>query len=224
MNDELKNKAIEMRKNGVSIIKIAKELGVAKSTISVWTRGVTLTEDQKSLLLHREISTERSSAHSNIFRIRRQQYQDKGKKKIKENDPLYIAGCMLYWGEGTKDVNICQLTNSELPMLALFKKFLTTHFCVTTEILIVKINAYTDLHSEEEIKKFWLNGLNLPLSALKKCYFNRKPISSKEVASKLEYGTCSLSVYNTEVVQEIFGAIQEFGSFRNEKWLNKNKA
>ena len=106
MKSELKEKAIEMRKKGISIIKIGKELGVSKSSISSWTRGITLSEKQKQKLLKREISDERALSHSNIFRIRRQQYQDIGRQRVKENDALYIAGCMLYWGEGSKSINL----------------------------------------------------------------------------------------------------------------------
>lgn len=219
MTNELKEKAIEMRKQGISIIKIGKELGVAKSSVSVWTRGITLTDAQKEKLAHRFISSERAAAHSSIFRTRRQQYQDKGKERIKENDPLYIAGCMLYWGEGTKSSNQCRLVNSELSMLKVFKKFLITFFDVSIDMITISINAYTDLHSQKEIEEYWIRELDLPQSALKKSIWNQYPSFSKKKASKLEYGTCALQISQTEIVQEIFGAIQEFGHFSNEKWL-----
>src|SRR5208283_5079785 len=97
--------ACDLRKQGISIIKIAKQLGVSKSSVSVWTRGVTLSKQQKKQLLHREISDEQAIAHSNTFKIRRKTYQDVGRFKAKglnKKSTLYIAGCMLYWGEGTK--------------------------------------------------------------------------------------------------------------------------
>lgn len=219
MTKDLKEKAIEMRKKGISIIKIGKELGVAKSTVSVWTRGVTLTQEQRHALAHRPCSTERAIAHSNTFKIRRLQFQEIGKEKIKKAEPLYIAGCMLYWGEGSKNINRCELVNSELPMLIVFKKFLLTYFDVSIEDLKLSINAYTDCHTEDDIKKYWLTNLELPDTCLKYTLWNQYPSSSKKKARKLEYGTCALAVYRTEVVQEIFGAIQEFGKFENEKWL-----
>jgi transposase-like protein len=220
MSEELKDKAKEMRKQGVSIIKIAKALGVAKSSVSVWTRGITLTKKQRQQLLHREVSDEQALAHSNTFKIRRQQFQDKGRKKVKQNDPLYIAGCMLYWGEGTKNINTCQMVNSELPMLVIFKEFLQKFFSVSSDMLTLNINAYTDFHSEKEIEKYWLRGLRLPSTSLRSCIWNQYPSSSKKKQTKKsEYGTCTLTVCRTEVVQEIYGAIQEFGQFTNEKWL-----
>lgn len=220
MNKELKEQACLLRKQGISIIKIAKQLGVAKSSVSAWTRGVTLTDEQKEILLKRTISDEQALAHSNTFRIRRQNYQDKGKTQIKNNDPLYIAGCMLYWGEGTKNTNLCQMVNSELPMLLVFKSFLQKFFYVNEENIKVNINAYTDFHSQKEIETYWIKGLGLPKSSLKNCIWNQYPSSSKKKnTKKSEWGTCTLTVCSTEIVQEIFGAIQEFGQFINEKWL-----
>lgn len=219
MNEDIKEKAREMRKQGVSIIKIAKQLKVAKSSVSVWTRGITLTFDQRTKLAQRFVSDEQALAHSNTFRIRRQQSQDKGKDKIRKGESLYIAGCMLYWGEGSKNVNMCQMTNSELPMLQVFKRFLVKYFDVSNDMISIAINAYTDLHSQSEINTHWLDGLQLPFSSLRAATWDQYPKSSKGKVRKSEYGTCSLRVHKTEIVQEIFGAIQEFGNFTNDSWL-----
>lgn len=218
-NSELKEQAKQLRLQGVSIKQISTQLKIAKSTASLWTKGITLTPEQSQKLLTREITDEQALAHSNHFRMKRQSYQDKGKIRIHQNEPLYVAGCMLYWGEGAKDINVVRMTNSELPMLLLFKKFLIKYFDVSNQDLTLKVNAYTDFHSKEDIEKFWLNGLSLPKSCLRSSIWNQYPKSSKGVTRKLEYGTCVLTVCKTEIVQEIFGAIQEFGDFENEDWL-----
>ncbi|HKQ22292.1 MAG TPA: hypothetical protein VJS91_09655, partial [Nitrososphaeraceae archaeon] len=223
MKDELKEQAKLLRKQGISIIKIAKQLGVAKSSVSVWTKGITLSEKQKQQLLHREISDTRAISLSNTFKLRRQQYQDRGKERIKQGDPLYVAGCMLYWGEGSKEINQCRMVNSELPMLVIFKSFLEKFFDVSNDMLSIAINAYTDIRTQEEIENYWIDGLSLSKSSLKKSIWNQYPTSSKKKAKKSEYGTCALMVSRTEIVQEIFGAIQEFGEFSNENWLSKVK-
>lgn len=224
MKKELKERASKLRLSGESVNNISKILGVAKSTVSVWTRGITLTDEQKEKLLKREIKDEQAIALSNFFKNKRMSFQQKGRDKIKLLEPLYIAGCMLYWGEGSKSINTCQLTNSELPMLVVFKNFLVKYFDVSDEMLSVNINAYTDLKSETEIKNYWLNGLNLPESSLKSTTWNCNPKSSKNVSKKLEYGTCAIRVYKTEIVQEILGAIQQFGDFQNIFWLIKKDA
>jgi hypothetical protein len=81
--------------------------------------------------------------------------------------------------------------------------------------------VHTDIHSQKEIESYWLKNLNLPNKNLRKTIINNLPKSSKSVkVNKLEYGTARITVCKTEIVQEIFGAIQEFGNFTNEKWLN----
>lgn len=43
--------------------------------------------------------------------------------------------------------------------------------------------------------------------------------SQKKRQNKLPYGTCRIAVCRTQVVQTIFGAIQEIGGFTRESWL-----
>ncbi len=43
--------------------------------------------------------------------------------------------------------------------------------------------------------------------------------SQKKRRNKLPYGTCRLILYDTVVVQHIYGAIQEYGAFDREDWL-----
>lgn len=226
MKNDLKQKAIDMRRNGVSIIKIAKILGVSKSSISTWTRDVLLTEEQRKSLSHRDNSA-RSIAISNTSRIRREQFQNKGRNRIKTVDEigaLYVAGCMLYWGEGAKDINQVSICNSDVNVLILFKRFLIECFHIKSDDLKLIINCHTDLRSKEEIESYWLSKLNLSKCCLGKTTVSAESDKRKANTSfkkkKLEYGVATLRISKTEIVQEIYGAIQEFGSFKNDKWLN----
>jgi len=42
--------------------------------------------------------------------------------------------------------------------------------------------------------------------------------SSGRARNKLPYGVCTIRVTSTRVVQHIFGAIQEYGSFDEPAW------
>jgi len=44
--------------------------------------------------------------------------------------------------------------------------------------------------------------------------------SEKKRANKLPYGTCELCVHSTELVQTIYGSIQEYGGFDRPEWLD----
>lgn len=43
--------------------------------------------------------------------------------------------------------------------------------------------------------------------------------SQKKPRNKLPYGTCRLALYDTTVVQHLYGAIQEYGGFEREEWV-----
>jgi hypothetical protein len=43
--------------------------------------------------------------------------------------------------------------------------------------------------------------------------------SEKKRTNRLPYGTCALVVCSTEIVQTIYGSIQELGGFDRPEWL-----
>tara|TARA_B110000503_G_C7094546_1_gene390935 strand:- start:99 stop:755 length:657 start_codon:yes stop_codon:yes gene_type:complete len=217
MKTLLKTKAVSLRKDGLAITKIADILNVSKSTISLWVKDIILSDKQKISLKNR---SKVSSLRSLSFKDKRKSFQSIGSKRIYTESDLYIAGCMLYWGEGTKGKNYVRITNSDIAMLILFKKFVLTFFDVKNEDFKLSINCYTDYHDIDVIQDFWISKLDISSNNLKKSYINNIPSSSKCIKkNKLEWGTASLSIYRTDIVQEIYGAIQEYASFNNDKWL-----
>lgn len=226
MTDSQKELAVQLRELGRSIGEIANEIGASRSTVSLLVRGVSLTEEQRKELSSRggkAITTKslaRDLSRANTFRKRREEHQNRGRERIHSGDSLYLAGCMLYWGEGSKGKNDVRLVNSDPAMLLLFKRFLVECFGIDEHTLRLTINCYTDLHSLEEIEKFWFDILGLTRQNLRKGQVNNLPKSSKNSkVNKSEWGTVSLQVGRTDVVQEIFGAIQEYAAFDNKKWL-----
>ena len=72
-----------------------------------------------------------------------------------------------------------------------------------------------------EIEEHWLGVLRLPRSCLRKHTINAKPTSSSgRKRNKLPYGVATVSVQSTELVQHIYGAIQEYAGFDNPAWLD----
>lgn len=216
-----RDKARSLRKEqGLSIKQIAKILNVAKSSVSVWVRDIVLDDNQLNALKTKKPGAQMGAdAVKNKHKILRKQYQIEGRKKVKSNDLLFIAGCMLYWGEGSKSKNILSLSNSDSNLIIFFIKFLKDSLLVSEKDIAITINCYTDLHSVEEIEQYWLNTLNLPKSSLRKSTVNNiSPYSKKKRCGKLEYGTCKISVYNTEKVNYIYGGIQEYAKFCNKDW------
>lgn len=109
------------REEGMAITDICKQLSVSKSSVSVWVRDIELSQDQKEALYRQHYAfraqIEGGNTNARKFRERRRQYQAEGREKAHERDPLHIAGCMLYWGEGAKNRNCLKMSNSDPDML-----------------------------------------------------------------------------------------------------------
>jgi hypothetical protein len=85
----------------------------------------------------------------------------------------------------------------------------------------VSCNLFAD-HKErqQEIEDFWLAELGLTRTNLRKSTVNHyAKYSQKKRRNKLPYGTCRLCVYDTQLTQHIYGAIQEYGGFERNEWL-----
>ena len=137
-------------------------------------------------------------------------------------EPLYVAGVMLYWAEGDKSSrNAARITNSDPEVLRLFMRFLRECLDVQNERMSITCNLFADhLVRQLAIEQFWLDTLDMPRERLCKSFVNvYSKYSQKKRTNKLPYGTTRVVVHSTEVVQNIFGAIQEYGGFERPEWL-----
>lgn len=226
MKIEEKNKAIELRKTGLSIGQISKIIKASKGSISIWIRELVLTEDQKILLKNNNLITSKNTirklAESNkvLWKKRRELYQEEGKKLAQNKDPNFIIGCILYWAEGTKDRNSITFTNSDPNMIKLFYNFLKNTLNVSENKITLKL-GYRKQEDRTlfQMEQFWLDLLSLPRSVFRKSTEEIRKSSGKR-KNILKNGICTLKVNDTRLVQIIFGAIQEIGNFKNDNWIN----
>jgi hypothetical protein len=201
--------------------EIAARLGVSPSSVSLWTRDIALTATQRA---RNHTRGRRSAASKRIARNRerRLRWQSEGRQQARPGEPLHLAGCMLYWAEGWKSRNTIVFANSDLHMARLFCRFLRESLGVTKEQITVSLNVYTGNGlSVEEIENYWLGGLSLPSSCLRGRILDHYPTSSSgRKQNRLPYGVARVRVHSTRLLQHILGAIQEYGSFEEPRWLD----
>ncbi len=213
MSESRKLKSRELRLKGYSLNRIAKEVGASQSSIRLWTSDIKLSEEQK-LKIKEDSNKSRGTKNRDIYLKQRLKWQQEGKELAKLKDPTFYFFCALYWGEGSKNKNCLSLSNSDPHLLVTYISFLRSFFKLNDNEISIKINCYTDIKTLEEIEFYWLSLLNLPITSLKHSSVN-KPKDSKR---KLEYGTCTIQVNKTEILQKVYGAIQEIGNFSNTFW------
>lgn len=128
---------------------------------------------------------------------------------------------MLYWAEGARARNAVRFTNSDPAMIKVFADFLRESFGVPSESILVTVNLHADhVERQREIERMWLGIAGVPETSLRRSTLNVVSRASRgRRVGLLPNGTCRLTVNSTEVVQAIFGAIQELGGFDRPEWL-----
>src|SRR5262249_33701775 len=161
------NEARRLRTEGMSVKDITKQLGVAKSSVSVWVRDIELSDEHKAALKskyhHYEAKIRGSQANRQKGLQQRIAYQQEGRARAREGDPLHLAGCMLYWAEGAKSRGSLILVNSDPDMMRFFIRFLRQSLGVSDTKISLRIICYTNNGvSLDEIENYWLALLALP--------------------------------------------------------------
>jgi AcrR family transcriptional regulator len=213
------------REQGAAINEIAQRVGVSKSSVSLWVRDIELTATQRRALHERNPAYNRQLSGSTKMAERRRAeriaYQQDGRRRARLRDPTFVAGCMLYWAEGSKGRNQLQFANSDSAMARFFVDFLKNHFGLRGEDIRITCHLYADhLAKRSEVEQHWLEALELPPESLRKSVVNvYSKHSKRKRVGNLPFGTCRVVVSRTWVTQTIFGAIQELGGFTREAWL-----
>jgi transcriptional regulator with XRE-family HTH domain len=224
MKTEERQRARKLRAQGWSVREIERQLGVSRSSVSVWVRDIHLEDAQRRRLARKTNVGQLAAAarKASTARTIRAQYQEDGRRLARVRGPSYAAGCMLYWAEGSKGRNSAQMSNSDPALLSFFAQFLREHFKVPDEAFRIHCNLFTDhLERQREVERFWLSALGLPATSLRKSIVNTySKYSLKKRANKLPYGTCRLAVHSTRIVQTMYGSIQEYGGFERPVWLD----
>jgi transcriptional regulator with XRE-family HTH domain len=208
---------------GASIKEIARMTGAAQSSISRWVRDIELTDEQRAVLIRRAADglVKGQTMNAALRREARWLAQEEGRVVARRRDPMFVAGCMLYWAEGGRARNQLKFTNSDPEMVRFFVTFLRTHFNVADADIRITCNLFADhLEQQRQIEQFWLNVASLPRESLCRSTVNTySKYSKKKRRNRLPYGTCRVSVSKTQITQSVYGAIQEIGGFERPTWL-----
>ena len=200
-------------------------LGVSVSSVSRWVTDITLSPAFTNALRQRNPSVtgrvNGTRAQSAARRAVRVGYQEHGRDLARRPTRLHLAGCMLYWAEGSKSRNRVALTNSDPDLLALFVRFLRVCYDVAPERITLSVNCHLNNGlALDEIERWWLDRLGLPSGSLRKATVNHASRASRWRRNVLLYGTATVYVHSTAVVQSLYGAIQEYASIDRPEWVD----
>lgn len=216
---QLKEKAEKLRLKGktYSEIKVSLGVGIPKSTLSLWFKGLKLPRDVDSKI--RRIQKARIEAGLEKALIKRGRDRkdylagllEKNKHLadlLKNKDIAKIALAVLYWGEGTKSPKRSILTfgNSDPKMIGLFLKLLRKCY----EVDEAKLRCTVQCRADQDTKKlesFWRNVTGIPLSNFYNSRIDPRTIGKK--SRKPEYrGVCRIDYFSALVLNDILKVIE----------------
>ncbi|MEY2454019.1 MAG: hypothetical protein QOD92_3593 [Acidimicrobiaceae bacterium] len=168
------NQARDLRAQGWTIKEIEAELGVSRSSVSIWVRDVEVDPD---------VWAERVSTRRNHGWQKRRATIDRRRALEAESDleaarqrlgeitdrDLFVAGIALYAGEGTKRRGSVSFPNSDPRMIALFLAFLRRFFAIDETRLRVRIYLHEALDLEAATT-FWSDVMGIPRSQFRAPY------------------------------------------------------
>jgi len=196
-----KELAIKLRKGGSSYNEIVSLLKIPKATLSDWLRNEKWSTEIKKRLADRvqEMSTARlvdlnKTRGSLLDRAYREAKVEAAQELayLKYN-PLFIAGLMLYWGEGDKVTNgSVRLSNTDPGLIKLYTVFLRDICAIPESKMRGHILVYPDL-DKEACLTYWSRESGLDRQYFVKCV----TIQGRHKTRRLGYGICSIYVSST---------------------------
>lgn len=176
---ELKKRVKLLRRRGGSINAIARQVGIAKSTISLWVHDVSL---PKRILRHLRDNSIKGRERALAIIQARYKERDLGYRKAGEeiahkmfkkidNDFWRICVALLFWCEGGKrslgsGVNFM---NSDPALMALFLHAFRSAFKLDEGRFSARIHLH-EYHNAKRQSHFWSGVTAIPLDQFNKPY------------------------------------------------------
>lgn len=192
--DLLRHKVGVKRRAGASIIDIAREFGLAKSTVSLWVRDVELPAlIRKHLKANSEKGCELGRMVMAARRKTQAEFDDKeaegavaGLVSGADKDFWRLVVALLYWGEGEKGLSRpLGFSNSDPEMVRTYMRALRSAF----EINELKFRVTVHLHEYHNVREqhvFWSSVTGIPTTHFSKPYI--KPHTGNQ--KRLGYPGC----------------------------------
>ena len=159
-------RARELRAESWTLQEIADELGVAKSSVSLWVRDVEFVPRPRQPGAHRRPHPWIARKEAEIAEL-----LEEGRRRIgrmSERD-LLVAGTALYAGEGGKTGGEVRFANSDPRMLLLFCAWLRHFFDVDESRLHLRLYLHQGLDLESA-NAYWSELLAIPVDQFYKPY------------------------------------------------------
>lgn len=188
MKEKLKEKAIKLRREGLTYSEILIRIPVAKSTLSDWLHSVGLSKKQKQRLTLKKIEAQKkgSLARRNQRIKITNEIINSARDEIKNitKRELWLMGSMLYWAEGAKEKSYRSgsgviFSNSDPKMVKLFILWLNKCLEIPDEKITFEIYIHRNYAKKiNQVVKFWAYITEYSRSKFDKIYYKKHKLNS----------------------------------------------
>ncbi|WP_406304642.1 hypothetical protein OHA61_23085 [Streptomyces sp. NBC_00885] len=171
--DDLREKARELRLQGMTYDQIQAELGCSKSSISLWVRDLPkpqprYTPEEHRALMNAGLKKLRDAQDEERKAAKLAAHQEIGSLSDRE---LFLIGVGLYWAEGAKDkpyrrCEVLQFINSDPNVIKLFLRWLEL-LAVARERMHFRVSIHESA-DVPEAERFWANLAGVDTSAFQR--------------------------------------------------------
>lgn len=220
VKQDLRTQAITLRFEGKTYREILAVVPVAKSTLSLWFRSVSLSKEQEQVYSERKrLAGLRGGMARRKERVERtSQIIDSARNEITslDHERLGLIGATLYWAEGSKEkINgrgqRVAFSNSDPRMILVFLKWLTIYLGVSRQNILFNLYIHENyrLVSEEHVA-FWRNTIGVGYNTLERVYVKKHNLSPKRKNVHSNYhGQLNVIVKNSvDLNRRIAGLIE----------------
>ncbi|MBI3075022.1 MAG: hypothetical protein HYY92_02305 [Parcubacteria group bacterium] len=212
-----KERAIYLREAGLAYSEILKKIPVAKSTISLWLRTVSLSVKQKQRLTEKKIQGAlRGAQKRHLMRMERwRKIKTSSRKKVGalSRRERWVAGVMLYWAEGSKEKiyrggNGIRFSNSDVVMIVLFREWLREFFKISEKKIWYELYIH-EKADWDAVRNFWALKLGVTSNDIRVYFKRHNPSPKRKNTGKEYHGVLRIAVKNSvDCLRELDGWIQ----------------
>lgn len=216
---ELYEKAISLRRRGLSYNEILKVVSVGQGTISRWCHNIELDEKQNNRLLEKKRNTvliqsliKSALKSKEDAEVWAKDKVNNLKTKTNGQDLLPFTAALLYWAEGAKlNEQISkgiEFTNTDPRMIKIILSFFREIMKIPEQKIkiVVRIGEKGDL---EKAKHYWSEITRVSLENFKKPELLKLTEKSKSLI-KYPYGMCRVVIYDVSTARKVHELIENF--------------
>jgi hypothetical protein len=194
-HQEIKQKAINLRKNGYSYNYIGKHIPLAKSTLSDWLHDVPFIPNEYTLktIGNARVASGKYKHQTKVDSLKKARLQAKKDIAILSDRDVMMLGLGIYIGEGSKTFNITRVVNSDPKIIKFSLKWFKISFGIGIKNVGIRLHLYPDNNVKESIK-YWSKITGIPEKDFGKSSIDLRTNKKNRNHGKLPHGTAHITV------------------------------